>query len=486
MKYSLNKFLFRPGALLISGLLILGISSCKKELVRINKNPNAVENPTPDYLLGGAEKSAADAYWGATANFGSSQLIIQQWAAIQYTDADRYIYDASSFSSFWTALYSVSLTNIKVMMKLAEEAENNNYIGVGHILRAWNFQLLTDAYGNVPYKESGKIESSSLAAYDSQQEVYTGILSELDTALVQLDPNGTPIEGDLIYGGNIANWRRFARSLQLRIALRIADADPSLAKSTVQKVLNSKELISSNDQTAQFVYDESPNWNPVASNFSTRNDYRISKTVVDRLYALKDPRLPVYARLPENDKITKYVGVPNGLTTSDANSLGLANTSKPGTYFSADNAPAVIQAYSEVLFLRAEAAARGFSSENPATLYNEAITASLKQYGITDASVIAAYLAQASVKYDASNYKKSIGDQKWIALFGEGLEAFAEWRRLDYPTLEAAVAGKYGDKIPVRFIYPSTEQTLNGKAYKAAVAAQGTDDLFTKLWFDKH
>ena len=193
----------------------------------------------------------------------------------------------------------------------------------------------------------------------------------------------------------------------------------------------------------------------------------------------------MYANLPTDTSVKEYVGVPNGLTTSDANSLGLAKTSLPGSYFSAASAPAVIQAYSEVLFLRAEAAARGFSNEDAAALYKAAITASLNQYGITNDVVINNYLQQSSVQYDASNYKKSIGDQKWIALFGEGLEAFAEWRRLDYPVLQAAVAGVYGDKIPVRFIYPSKEQTLNGESYQQAVAEQGPDDLFTHLWFDK-
>jgi hypothetical protein len=472
--------------MIISGLLMLAASSCKKELVRINKNPNAVEDPQPDYLLGSAEKNGADVYWGQSSNFGSSQLITQQWAMIQYTDPDRYIFNGSSFSTLWTTIYSSTLTDIKVMMQLGQSQGNDNYIGVGHVLRAWNFQLLTDAFGDVPYSEAGQIETSSLAAYDSQQEVYSGILKELDTALTQLDPSGTPIQGDLIYNNNISNWRKFANSLKLRIALRIADADPALAKSTVQQVLSAGELIASNDQNAQFVYKASPNWNPVAANFSTRNDYRISKTIVDKLYSLNDPRLPVYASLPDNKTITKYVGVPNGLTTSDANSLGLANTSRPGGAFLIDTAPAVLQTYSEVLFLRAEAAARGLSTESAPSLYQSAITASLNQYGITDAGQISLYLNQAAVKYNPANYKKSIGDQKWIALFGEGLEAFAEWRRLDYPQLTAAVSGKYGADIPVRFIYPSTEQTLNGKAYKAAVAQQGTDDLFTKLWFDKY
>ncbi|HTN36225.1 MAG TPA: SusD/RagB family nutrient-binding outer membrane lipoprotein [Arachidicoccus sp.] len=468
-------------------LLLIGGSACTKELTNINKNPNAVENPQPDYLLSSVEKNSADVYWGESSNFGSSQLIIQQWARIQYTDPDRYIFSGNSFASLWTTLYSNTLTDLKVLIGLAKETKNDNYIGVAHVLRAWNFQLLTDAFGAVPYAQAGKIEESPLAAYDAQKDVYQGILNELDTALVLLDPNGETIEGDLIYGGEIDNWRRFANSLKLRIALRISDADPALAKAVVTKVLaNSNELISSNAQSAELTYASSPNWNPVANNFSTRNDYRISKTVVDRLYALKDPRLPVYANLPTDNTVKKYVGVPNGLTTSDANSLGLAKTSLPGSYFSADKSPAVIQAYSEVLFLRAEAAARGLSSENAASLYNQAITASLNQFGIQDQNTINTYLQQTSVKYNSSNFKKSIGDQKWIALFGEGLEAFAEWRRLDYPDLQPAVAGKFGDKMPVRFIYPSTEQTLNGKAYKAAVAAQGTDDLFTKLWFDKN
>ncbi|PLW91104.1 SusD/RagB family nutrient-binding outer membrane lipoprotein, partial [Mucilaginibacter sp.] len=178
-----------------------------------------------------------------------------------------------------------------------------------------------------------------------------------------------------------------------------------------------------------------------------------------------------------------YVGIPNGLLVGDASNLGFTKTSKPGTYFLAPTAPAVILSYSELLFDRAEAAARGFTTDNAADLYNQAITASLKQYGIAD-NDISTYLAQAAIQYDAGNYKKAIGNQKWLALFGQGLEAFAEWRRLDYPQLQPAVAGTLGGKLPQRFIYPGTEQSLNGTNYQAAVASQGTDVLTTKLWFD--
>jgi hypothetical protein len=129
---------------------------------------------------------------------------------------------------------------------------------------------------------------------------------------------------------------------------------------------------------------------------------------------------------------------------------------------------------------------RGFITGDAADLYKQAVLASLAQYGIDDATVTANYLGQASVQYNAANYKQSVGNQKWIALFGQGLEAFAEWRRLDYPQLAPAVAGTLSGKMPVRFIYPGSEQSLNGANYQKAVAHQGPDLLTTKLWFDKN
>src|SRR5690606_18717079 len=130
----------------------------------------------------------------------------------------------------------------------------------------------------------------------------------------------------------------------------------------------------------------------------------------------------------------------NGLLVGDASNYGFSKTSKPGAYFLDPHAPAVLFSYAELLFGRAEAAARGFTNEDAAGLYNQAIKASLNQYNISG-SAVNDYLAQPSVQFQAGNYKKSIGDQKWIALFGQGPEAYAEWRRLDYPELTPAVAG---------------------------------------------
>lgn len=472
--------------IVIAGLMIAA-TSCKKDLAEINKNPNAAENPQPDYLLTAAQKITADLYWGADNNFNSTLLIIQHWAKIQYTEPDRYIFSNSSFTSLWNTGYAQSITNLNTIIKLPDENANVNYKSVAIILRSWVFSLLTDAYGNIPYKQAGDIKSSLTPAYDTQKDVYFGLLDELKNASAALTTTGNTITGDVIYGGKTDRWKKFANALRLRIALRIADQEPEKAKQTIAEVLgDTGGLIGNNTETAQFVYTTSPQQNPISAWFDTRDEFRIAKTMLDKLTALNDPRIPVFANKPTDATVTTYVGVPSGLTTSDANNLGLAKTSRPGSYFFAPLSPAVIISYAEVLFARAEAAARGLTNEDANALYKAAITASLNQYGITDATTISNYLGQSAVQYDATNYKKSIGEQKWIALYGEGLEAFAEWRRLDYPQLAPAIAGVLDKKIPVRLIYPGSEQTLNADNYKTAVTNQGTDNLLTKLWFDKY
>lgn len=476
---------FKYSTIILSGALLLSVTSCKKNLEDINKNPNSSETAQPDYLLTGVTKNIADTYWGTSNNMDASLLFVQNWSKIQYTDPDRYIYTVASFQELWTTAYTKGVINLNQIIKLADAQANPNYKGVALVLRSWVFSLLTDAYGDIPYTQSANIKQNLTPVYDKQKDVYFAILDDLKSAQASLNVAGPAIAGDIIYNNKILTWKKFANSLRLRIALRIADREAEKAKQVIADIqAEGSGYISDNSEIAQLIYSTSPNQNPISNLFDTRDDYRISKTIVDKLFALNDPRLPIYASPTKDATPATYVGLPNGLLVGDASAYGLTKISKPGTYFIAPNAPAVIISYAEVLFDRAEAAARGFTTEDQADLYKQAIKASLKQYGITDATVVNNYLAQPAVQYDASNYKKSIGDQKWLALFGQGLEAFAEWRRLDYPQLTPAVAGTLGGKIPVRFLYPGTEQSLNGANYKAAVASQGADALTTKLWFD--
>ncbi|MGB3064844.1 SusD/RagB family nutrient-binding outer membrane lipoprotein [Sphingobacterium thalpophilum] len=470
----------------ISGLFILLnlTTSCKDELAKVNQNQNEAETPQPAYLLTSTIKTTADSYWGVSNNLASSLLFVQHWARIQYTDPDRYIFTNNDFNEGWSTWYSKSISQLKIIQRLISNTDNDNYKGVTLVLQSWVFSLLTDAYGDIPYTEAGNINEFLTPRYDTQETVYRGLLNDLKNAQSLLKVSGKGIEGDIIYNGDISQWKRFTNSLRLRIALRIADRLPELAKTTLEDIAaEGSGYLASNADNTQLVYRDAPYRNPVSASFEARDDYRISKTMVDKLFELKDPRLPIYSDTTKIKTTERYIGLPNGLTSSEASSIGFDLTSKPGPYFREPKAPAVILSYSEVLFGLSEAVSRGFIAGDAADLYQKAIRASLEQYKVNNDSIIQ-YLNQTEIKFNPNAYKKSIGEQKWIALYGQGLEAFAEWRRLDYPQLVPAKAGALGGKIPVRFLYPGTEQSLNGANYQEAIKRQGSNSLLTKLWFD--
>lgn len=475
--------------LLISFYIIFAVTllaGCQKELERTNVNPNEPTSVEPDYLLSNGIKSNVDTYWGSDASMETSLLYIQYWAKIQYPEPDAYKPATTSIQLVWNNFYAQGIQDFSTLAQLGDSLHNPNYKAVGIIMRSWLFQLLTDLYGDIPYSQAGNIEKYLTPAYDSQKTVYNGLLAELKGAVQIISPTDNAILGDVLLGGDMKNWRKFANGLRSRIALRIADRDPAAAKAVFTELAaEGNFLLTDNDTDIKLLYLASPNQNPVGRNRETRNDYRISKTIVDKLKALNDPRLSIYAALPTEPGSTNYVGVTNGLTADSASRLGFTKTSDIGAVFTATQAPAVLFSYAEQLFILAEAAQRNLVSGNAADLYEKAIRASFKQYNITGKPVDD-YIAQAAVAYNAGNYKKSIGEQKWLALFSEGLEAFAEWRRLDYPQLTPAYTGALQGKMPLRLTYPSSEQALNGASYKAAVARQGADLLTTKVWFDAY
>ncbi|PXV57128.1 SusD-like starch-binding protein associating with outer membrane [Dysgonomonas alginatilytica] len=466
-------------------ILVLALSACNDQLDEININQNATEHPRAPFLLTGVQKQGADLYWGSENNYGSTLLFVQFWASIQYPEADRFDLANTDFTSLWNKGYATLITDLNTIINFPKEEANDNYKGIALSLRSWVFLLLTDAYGNIPYTEAGQ---KMTPAYDTQRDVYLGLLKDLATAQSLLNTSAEKVTGDVVYNddkgyADIAKWKKFTNSLRLRIALRIADREPDLAKQEIINVVNDGAgLISSNSEIFQFIYRSSPQQNPIAAIFETRDDDRISQTIVNKLYELEDPRLSVFAQLPSDNSVGKYVGLPNAV--DNPSSWGFTKTSKPGAYFLKSESPAVIFSYAEVQFGLSEAVARGFITGDAENYYKQAITASLNQFGVTDTAIVGRYLRQPSVKYNAANYKKSIGEQKWIAFYGQGLDAFAEWRRLDYPELKAGSASVLDGKIPVRFFYPGTEQSLNGKSYKAAVENQGEDLLTTRLWFD--
>jgi hypothetical protein len=470
-------------------LLAAGLTTaCDQGLQEVNINPNAPETVMPDLLLPHGIESAVDLYWGAGLGMDVGNLYAQHWARIQYTDPDRYLVPQDIIDNSWRNLYIEPLADFQRMHQLGQQMGHTNYTAIALIMRSWVFSILTDVYGDIPYSQALQgLQARLSPAYDAQKEVYAGMIRDLKAASDMIAVNGSPVSGDILYNGQMLKWKKFANSLSLRLLNRMlhrTDA-PISVRAEMERILQDPAkypVFTSNEESAALKYlPSAPNNNPVHQNRIARDDYRVSQTLVQKLQAMGDGRLAVYASKPEDGG--DYRGVPNGLLVSEANALGLSRTSKVGAYFTAATAPAMLMSYAEVLFIKAEAAHRGISAAgNPAQHYAGGIKASFQQYGLT---ADAAYLQAQAYQPGPAGYQQ-IMEQKWIALFGQGIEAWTEQRRTGFPALQAPAASTNNGLVPTRLPYPSSEESLNYGNFKTALDRQGGPNTkMLKLWWAK-
>ena len=414
-------------------------------------------------------------------------LWVQYYAEIQYRDEDKYIV-RPGVDGEW-GMYSGPLEDFQRMINKGVAAGVPNWEAVGRIMKSYVFSVMTDAMGDIPYSEAFQERALLTPKYDTQQAIYTALFADLAKASQQIDPAGIGFSsGDIMYGGDMVEWRKFSNSLRLRLAMHLSNVDATTAAAQAQAAVTAG-VFTSNADNAQLMYLASaPDQNPVYTNVHVdkRDDYGMSKTFVDSLLSWSDPRLPVFAQL-NNDTIVAnqiYEGLPNGL--NDGAGPALLYISRIGAYWrETPAAPLALLTYSEVLFLEAEAAERGWITGNATQLYADAIRASMEQYGIAT-TAIDAYLAQPRVVYaTGAAGLTQIAYQKWVSLFLQGMEGWTEVRRTGVPAL---VPGPNAvlTKIPERLPYSDNEAVLNKANLDAAVAAQhfsSSTDLTTPLWF---
>ncbi|GAB3200693.1 hypothetical protein ABID22_003544 [Pontibacter aydingkolensis] len=478
-------------------LLGFSLSSCDKDFEEINRNPNAPEDVPASVILPAAEQSAVSRLFGASVNLTYASTWAQHIAKIQYIDEDRYNFRASDFSTHWDQLYSGPLLDTRLVIDKAQETGNSSMEGVGRTWRTWIFQNITDLWGDIPYSDALQgSEGKMTPKYDSQESIYMDMLQQLETANTLLAAGGT-VGGDLIYGGSPEKWRKFTNSLRLRLLIHMAKVAPDKAKEGIEKIMadgTKYPIFESNADNATLTYlGAQPYRNPWFENSVTRDDHAVSKTLVDLLGSKNDPRIAVYAKPAEkpasptagvtvNGK--QYVGQQNGAVAQPS----LPTVSRIGAkYRDTPNAPMYIMTHAEVMFILAEAAARGWNvGMTAAEAYNAGIRSSMMLNGVSDAE-IEAYLMQPSVAYAAQTNKfEAISTQKWIALFGNGIEAFTEFRRMGYPNTIKEVPASFfpGKGVPLRFSYTDQERSTN-KANVDAASSGIVDFLFGKpLWWD--
>lgn len=472
------------------------LTSCS-DFGDLNVDPNNPSVAKTELLLTNAQRSVS-----SVVSSVQPILYVQYMAETQYDDDARYQTVQFDFNGWYTG----PLADLEEIIRLnSDEAtagdvisggSNANQLAVARIMKAYYYHMMVERWGPIPYSEALKGSENLRPAYDTEEAIYADLISELKAAVGQMD-GGVGVNGDIFFGGDMGEWAKFANALRAKIALRLADANASVAKSEFESAITN---VISSDVSYPYLA-EAANQNPWYGRFLTRTDYAVSDVFVDYLKSLNDPRLLMYAEPAPNyddgDGVMEFSDI-NGMPydTPNPGDITNAEVSFPSRHIGAagpgvgiQDAPLPVVTMAEMHFAMAEAAQRGWSvpGGGAADHYAMGVKASMEQWGVYDEAAFNAYMAQPDVAYDAANYKKSIGYQKWIALYPNGYEAWTEWRRLDYPTLNAhSAALNNSGQIPLRHAYPSTEVQLNKENYDAAVSIIGKDDETVKLYWDRN
>ena len=336
--------------------------------------------------------------------------------------------------------------------------------------------------------------------YDDGLTIYKDLLTRLNTAIGKMNPavGGMPSGFDNINGGTAAgtvNWIKFANSLKLRMGLMLADVDAATAKTAIESA--APNVYAPKDKTAITYLGASPNQNPYYTELvvSGRSDFVIANTLIDAMQpttpvpawsvlkvTVTDPRLGIYtSKIADGSYKGGIPGMPNPF----------GNFSHVNPAIVTSTREVILMDYPETEFLLAEAAERGFTVPGTSeSHYTNAVKASINYWApAAVAADVDAYMAQPAVAYATAvgDWKQKIGTQAWIAYWYRGMTAWTSFRRLDYPKLIAPALHEEGiDKVPTRYTFAVSEQTLNGVNYTAAAAKIGGDTPLTKLFWDKY
>ncbi len=484
-----------------------------------NQNPNGITTPVPSALL----TNVGAQIGGFAANLRTA-LYAQYIVENQYTEVSLYSLPLLEMSGTYSGPLQDLQTIIdynsdpKTATTAAASGSNANQIATARILKAFIFWQTTDRWGDIPYSEALKGAANLTPKFDKQQTIYPDLLKELKEAVAQFD-GGATVKGDILYGGDIAQWKKLANSMRMLIAMRMSNRFPNAGDVAATAFADavSGGYITTNADNFTLRYPGGAYQNPWYLTYQTRDDYASSKTMGDVLSGLGDTRSSVFG--------TNSVMFPYGLTRDLAINYGnsVANGQSRVLFQVPDNdpqafknkrnqnSPVVVISASTVLLAAAEAKERGWiagGTGGAETDYNAAIAASFDQWGVT---MPVAYLSGGANYSAGAGVPTSIGAgtapydnfrsadnniqdaatttklqrialQRWISGFPNGSEGWAEQRRTGVPNLKTT-RFKTGTFV-TRYVYGNTDYGLNNANTVAAAAAIGGDRQDVKVWWD--
>lgn len=491
---------------------------CTKDFDAINTDPLRGKDIAP-----GQQLAAAAYYLSGGRETGYPDLFLFL-PAVQYINGaedmragSKYIRDDFSNDRIWEIFYGKSIKQLTdLIIRCRDDSSKVNYVAAARILKAYIFSVITDAYGDVPYTEAGMAYHGHLYTprYDRQQDIYRDLFKELAAAVAQFDDNQPRIDNDIVYNGNIDKWKRLANSLRLRLGMRLSRVDAVAARGQVQAAIGGGVMQDDLDNF-RMIHENAAypdlRGNGLSQALHEEQTYLRSigcSTFVNYLKRENDPRLgALFVNRDEkgNDitALTNYLSIVPGLYWWDeradytaSNGAVISHTSKYcalGPPFYQLSAPFLHMGYAEVQFLLAEAAVRGWISGDANTFYQQGIRAALRQLevypGMEPISAQRADAFTAAHQLNTSRALEQINMQKWVALFPNGYEAYANQRRSGWPLLapvkDIGMESETGGKMFRRLFYPSAEAYTNTQHYREALARMGgKDDWLRHVWWD--
>jgi hypothetical protein len=481
--------------------VVLLVSSCDllSDFGDTNTNPAATNTPNTAALL----TNVLSEFGGYGTHNGTS-LYCQYYSETQYPELSLYTANLATpmgtYAGFLYDLENIKITNTDAATKTVAELNgaNNNQIAVATILQSYILWTITDRWGAVPFRTA--LKGNAAVSFESQESIYKGIISDLTAAVAQITSTGATLKGDIVYNGNMDNWKKFANSIRMLMALRLSKVYPGASDYAATEfkaaLTNAAGSIDENAENFKLI--------PPGGNFKCeywerydgRKDYGESATMTTIMTSLGDNRQSVYGSTVLGVASSK--GVPYGRVRTYIDPWCGANPDYcyvMANDYRTETSPVFIMTAAHVLLARAEAADRGWTTEtaNTKTLYEAGITASHTQWGI--AAPTAGYLTNGQVALPdafgsaSANNLSRIWLQQYIAYYPSGMQGWANWRRTNIPALTPAPDGTVIPlAIPRRYMYGTTDYSLNGDSVKAAVVRQwGAEDkdlMSSRIWWD--
>jgi Starch-binding associating with outer membrane len=476
--------------------VLMAVTSCKKDFLDVNVDPNNPTNAAIDLVLptalGYSAYNLGNPYQVLAGFWG--QVWTQGPTGSQFQAYDQYSITSSNFNGQWINVYAGPLNDLKYIAEEATKTGNKNYAAVAKIMQAYMFQVMTDLHGDIPFSDALKGGTGVIAPkFDSQQEVYDGLIKLVNEGLALIDVNSTvhPGDDDFFYHGDMEQWKKFGNTLKLKIYLRQAYVRPNVAQAGIQAMYAANAaFIDQGDEAAVPFTNVTFNQHPLFAHINSVGEFNIlaSQTALNSMLVLNDPRVDVfYRRATAAPNTGTHVGIlqGNGRNLPNPSLLNDRQFSKPGAAVGGPGGAAarvIFMSEAESYLLQAEAVARGWGTGDAEQLYYDGIALSFLSWNLSVAQA-AAYTAQAAVQFAAAGTLeqkiKAIIFQKWTSMCGsQNVEAWTEWRRTGYPDIfTISASSNIGNKFPVRLLYPDSEITSNPNT---PVQKTVTD----KVWWD--